>query len=198
MKREGPPQLQFLIATNLSQFRDEDAKRSVRSQAMIHWRHEDKKKRRGSVKNDLAPGSDYVWNKHTRTRQSQATQSASRSLETGPGQSQHKFWQMAPQPVALSLRSSSSLGTDSSSWQLAATETANYIPYYHENPQANPEKAVTGYEESEKHEERQLRALVAGLATSFGSSHDPFKVLPQFEDSNLDSWDLSRNCRSNN
>ncbi|CAA9963799.1 hypothetical protein PTMSG1_07158 [Pyrenophora teres f. maculata] len=37
-RRDGPPQLQFVTATDLSQFRDTDAKRSVRSQAMIYHR----------------------------------------------------------------------------------------------------------------------------------------------------------------
>ena len=37
-RRHGPPQLQFVTATDLSHFRGEDAKRSVRSQAMIYHR----------------------------------------------------------------------------------------------------------------------------------------------------------------
>ncbi|KAF2865634.1 hypothetical protein BDV95DRAFT_554195 [Massariosphaeria phaeospora] len=38
-KRNGPPQFQFLTATDPSQFKDETAKRSVRSQAMIQYRY---------------------------------------------------------------------------------------------------------------------------------------------------------------
>ncbi|KAI2484904.1 hypothetical protein Ptr902_03844 [Pyrenophora tritici-repentis] len=37
-RRDGPPQLQFVTATDLSHFRGSDAKRSVRSQAMIYHR----------------------------------------------------------------------------------------------------------------------------------------------------------------
>ncbi|KAJ4990618.1 hypothetical protein SVAN01_03849 [Stagonosporopsis vannaccii] len=190
VKREGPPQLQFLIATDLSQFRDKDAKRSIRSQAMIHWRHEeDKKKRRDSAKDDLASGPAHAWNNPTLSGLSQANQSISRPAEPTPGHLQHASWQTAPQPLALS---SSSTVTCTSSWELTATE--KFFPYYHEKSQATTLHVVTSYEESEKHEERQLRVLIAGLAASFGHSYDVFDVMPQFKDSKLNALYLSRIC----
>ena len=59
------------------------------------------------------------------------------------------------------------------------------------------EKAVTAYEESESHEERQLRTLIVGLAAFYdvGGTHDPFDVLPQFRNPHLDALYLSRNCK---
>jgi hypothetical protein len=46
IKRDGKPPLQFIVSTSdLSQFRDEDVKRNVRSQAMLVWRQKDREKR---------------------------------------------------------------------------------------------------------------------------------------------------------
>jgi hypothetical protein len=45
-RNAGPPQLQFVTATNLSQFKDEKAKRSVRSQAMIQYRYQTAEQKR--------------------------------------------------------------------------------------------------------------------------------------------------------
>ena len=47
-KRTEPPQLQFVTATDPSQFKDKNAKRSVRSQAMIQYRYKsDQQKKKG-------------------------------------------------------------------------------------------------------------------------------------------------------
>jgi hypothetical protein len=159
VKREGPPQLQFLIATDPSQFRDEDTRRSVRSQAMMHWRHEtDKKKRKDSQPDGLSTSS------------------------TGKG----------------TTRDASVRSAGSSRWQLTAPETASYFPQYRKQTQAITDKAVTDYEETERHEARQLRTMVVGLATFYNvvGSHDPFEVLPQFRNPNLDALYLSRSCKS--
>jgi hypothetical protein len=46
IKHDGKPPLQFIVSTSdLSQFRDEDVKRNVRSQAMLVWRQKDREKR---------------------------------------------------------------------------------------------------------------------------------------------------------
>ncbi|KAF2633202.1 hypothetical protein BU25DRAFT_380373 [Macroventuria anomochaeta] len=210
VKREGPPQLQFLIATDPSQFRDEDAKRSVRSQAMIHWRHEeDKKKRKGSQKDDSTPTSsgkgtvrdtsarsECTSSIPTRTRQTQSVQSWSEPAELQHEQLQHASSRKGSNLLGMSSDSSPFVDTGSSRWQLTATETASYFPQYQNKTRAITEKAVIDYEESERHEERQLRTMIVGLATFYniGGSHDPFDVLPQFRNPYLDALYLSRNC----
>lgn len=158
---------------------------------MIHWRHEeDKKKKKDSVKDDLELGPEHASIVPTHACQSPATRSASRSPETSHGRLQHASGHMEPHSFALSS------GPGSSRWQLTATETAKYFPHFHETTQSTKERVLTDYEESEKHEERQIRALVTGLATFYGSLHDPFKVLPQFEDSHLNALYLARSCES--
>lgn len=210
MKREGPPQLQFLIATDLSQFRNENAKRSVRSQAMIHWRHEeDKKRRKPSLKNSSSPtaaGKSYNRSAsvkseeasaiHPHARPSRATSSALESPERGHDSQHHAHWQTGTDIQSVSPNSSSFARAGSSSWQSTAPEAADYLPYCHSKALAVVEETVTHYEESEKHERRQLRALASGLASCFSPNvEDPFTVFPQFLSKELNSLELSRNCR---
>ncbi|KAF1926601.1 uncharacterized protein M421DRAFT_67080, partial [Didymella exigua CBS 183.55] len=209
VKREGPPQLQFVIATDPSQFKDEDAKRSVRSQAMIHWRHEeDKKKKTGDHKDDArsdpaglgivrkATASERTASIPARSKDQGPTQSWTVSQGLGFDQSQRETLRMGSGSFASDSDSSSLLGTGSSSWQLTANETTGYFPRYRNPTRDMADKGVIDYEESERHEERQLRSLVVGLASFYnvGGSHDPFDVLPQFRNPRLDALFLSRNC----
>ncbi|KAF9701642.1 hypothetical protein EKO04_000046 [Ascochyta lentis] len=211
-KREGPPQLQFLVATNPSQFRDENAKKSIRSQAMIHWRHEEnKRKRRGSSDDNwiLSSSTNHttcsgsvrsgnVANIPTRTRQPESSQDTDPSNPSDTEQEQPGRVYSITNSDSLGTSPSSSRSVDvgSSSWQLTAKETASYFPLYQKRTQAIMDQSVTDYEESERHEERQLRTLIVGLATFYnvGCSHDPFDVLPQFRNPQLNALYLSRTC----
>lgn len=208
MKREGPPQLQFLIATDLSQFRDEDSKSRVRSQAMMHWRHEENKRKIQDSSNDeLAPGSaansagcdacarsEYASAVPVRTRPVQSTQSVSAQPGQRHDQQQHEPWQIESGLTSSRSTSSFLVLPGSSRWQLTATETAGYFPHHRTQRGAITDQAVTDYEESERHEARQILALAVGIATVYGDIHDPFKVMPQFQDVRLDAMYLSRSC----
>ena len=209
VKREGSPQLQFLIATDPSQFRDEHTKRSVRSQAMIHWRHEeDKIKRRGGQKEELVPPSSAKNATQDRTETSLIPM-RTRQLKPlqGAPESELLDSQHEGQRDGSSIIDSDSLNisTDygrpivagSSHWQLTETETASYFPKYQRRIQKIKDSSVIDYEESEKHEERQFRTLVVRLATFYnvGGCQDPFDVLPQFRNPQLDSLYLSRSCK---
>lgn len=59
---------------------------------------------------------------------------------------------------------------------------------------------VTEYEDSDYYEELQMRMLVAKLATlkAIGDGVDPFRVIPQFANPELDSLFLVRKCKSSN
>ncbi|KAJ4348711.1 uncharacterized protein N0V89_010089 [Didymosphaeria variabile] len=50
-QRKGPPQLQFVTATDPSDFKGEKAKRSVRSQAMIQYRYQSTEQKKQNKKN---------------------------------------------------------------------------------------------------------------------------------------------------
>lgn len=164
---------------------------------MIHWRHEeDRKKKKSSciddarshpagpgITRDVAASSEQTSPMPMRSKHRGVTQSWKLTPGTDPGPD-----------------SDTSLGCDagSSSWQLTATETASYFPQYRRNLEVVAGKNVTEYEESEKHEERQLRSLVVALANFYkvNGSHDPFDVLPQFRNPRLDALYLSRSCKS--
>jgi hypothetical protein len=56
IKHDGKPPLQFIVSTSdLSQFRDENVKRNVRSQAMLVWRQKDREKRAPNCKSKATP-----------------------------------------------------------------------------------------------------------------------------------------------
>jgi hypothetical protein len=56
IKHEGKPPFQFIVSTSdLSQFRDENVKRNVRSQAMLVWRQKDREKRAPKGKGKATP-----------------------------------------------------------------------------------------------------------------------------------------------
>ncbi|KAF3053680.1 hypothetical protein E8E11_011035 [Didymella keratinophila] len=200
VKREGPPQLQFLTATDPSQFKDEDAKRSVRSQAMMHWRHEeDKKRKKGSRKHgeEPAPASlERTSSIPTPAKQHDSAHSQSGSSERDSAQAQRKVLRAASSSLISDSGTSSFSDTGSSTWQLTTSDTASYFPRWQNKIRAVAEKYVIEYEASERHEERQLRSLVVGLARSYnvGRTQDPFDVLPQFRNPRLDALYLSRNC----
>ena len=93
--------------------------------------------------------------------------------------------------------SESFVDVGTSRWQLTATDTASYFPRYQNKTQVITGGEVTHYEDSDRHEERQLRTMIVGLATFYdvGSSLDPFDVLPQFRNPRLDALYLSRSCK---
>ncbi|KAF3000825.1 hypothetical protein E8E13_006703 [Curvularia kusanoi] len=202
-KREGPPQLQFLVATDPSQFRDEDAKRSVRSQAMIHWRHEEDKKRKVDEKgrSALEARSNSDHDASTRYGQTATVPIRARGSQSirfrgeDVPQSQHVTSYDELYPPGWSSETCQSTGIGSSSWQLTASETAIYFPHYMRS-KVSKKKAVIHYEQSEIHEERQLWKMISGLATFYniGGLPDPFEVLPQFRNPQLNALWLSRNC----
>lgn len=187
-KRDGPPQLQFLVATDPSQFRDENAKRSVRSQAMIHWRHEeDKKKKRTGEKDRTAFSPQSYFDQAQFT----ATASPARQAQQSP-------WHSVSSTSDQSSSSTQLVELGSGRWQLTASDTVDYFPRFQQKAQTSADEVVIDYEESEIHEQRQLRTMIDGLTTFYniGGTHDPFDVLPQFRNPHLDALYLSRNCKS--
>lgn len=178
---------------------------------MMHWRHEEnKKKRQGSRKDDarfdpagsgtapIVPAlSEQPPPMPLRTKRTDSTQSSLGPSGLSPDQSQDRTLRAGPRPLASDSDLSRALYTGSSSWQLTATDTESYFPQYRNKQRNTGENDVINYEESERHEERQLRSLVVGLANSYnvGGSYDPFDVLPQFRNPRIDALYLARNCK---
>jgi hypothetical protein len=177
---------------------------------MIHWRHEEDKRKRKRSHNDSSRstssedgttrGQFLPIPTRTRTHPSESTQGARWSASTDldcEGQS-YAFANTGQDSFGFEVDSRGSHDAGSSRWQLRATETAVYFPRYRNRTWSTVGQPVTEYEESERHEERQLRTLVVGLASFYnvGGTHDPFDVLPQFQNPRLNALFLSRTCKS--
>lgn len=179
---------------------------------MIHWRHEEDKKKGKDSQSDGLPTSSTekgttrdasVRSKHTSSISTRTRRSDSFQPYSGSSEQPHKKQLYSSSNAELDLLGHSPdlsvlVDAGSSRWQLTAPETASYFPQYRKQTQTITNKAVTDYEESERHEARQLRTMVVGLATFYNvvGSHDAFEVLPQFRNPNLDALYLSRNCES--
>lgn len=165
---------------------------------MIHWRHEeDKKKRKSSCKDVAGPApalSEQASAMPMRVRRQDSPQLWSEYPGRDGAQSQlgAKSTSLVSDSNATSLT-----GTGSSTWQFTASDTASYFPRWQQKTRTVTERDVIDYEASERHEERQLRNLVVGLARFYnvGGAQDPFDVLPQFRNPRLDALYLSRNCK---
>lgn len=171
---------------------------------MIHWRYEeDKRKRKGSQEDNVVSSPST---KHTTCGETRRTEHTSRlpARTRQLASSQYERQQHAPSLTGsdmwvVSPGSSCFVeGAGSSQWQLDATETASHSTRYQDKIHTISDSRVVDYEESERHEERQIRTLVVGLATFYniGGHHDPFNVLPQFRSPHLNSLYLTRQCKS--
>jgi hypothetical protein len=172
---------------------------------MIHWRHEEDKKRKGDDKIRSASDARSNFDSDASTRHGRITAVPVRARDSPPtrapaegppymSQDSTSFAELYPPGWSSEPNQTTDIGR--SSWQLTASETAKYFPRY------KPSKAFEGdavihYEQSEVHEERQLRKLVSGLATFYniGGLPDPFDVMPQFRNPRLNALYLSRNCK---
>lgn len=86
-RNNGPPQLQFLTATDPSQFKDEKARKSVRSQAMIHFRgqkRKDKEKESAATATATANVNATSNSASTSTADPIATATAPKTSTTNP------------------------------------------------------------------------------------------------------------------
>lgn len=170
---------------------------------MIHWRHEEDRKKRHGIHKDKSVSTASVGNTdsggpiETERTMPIPTRIRRTSSSATNYERQRDLFQ-TPDSSWLDVGTNSSQLVDgSSNWQLTATETASYFPQYQTRVQSNSDRPVTDYEESERHEERQLRTLVGGLARFYniGGAQDPFDVLPQFQNPRLNALYLARTCK---
>ena len=198
---------------------------------MIHWRHEEDKKRKGDEKSRPASNVPSNFNSDASISYGRTTAVPLRARDLPPTRAPTEGPPYMPQdatsfaglyPPGWSSDPSQSSEIGSSSWQLTASKTAKYFPRYkpvkaseitrNQNwmlhyvrtaclvclpVKASEGSAVIHYEQSEVHEERQLRKLISGLATFYniGGLPDPFDVMPQFRNPRLNALYLSRNCK---
>jgi hypothetical protein len=224
IKHDGKPPLQFIVSTSdLSQFKDEDVKRNVRSQAMLVWRQKDREKRAPKGKGNATP----VEPPDEPSVEPSGSESPANVDNVKPIDDFEPMDDIKPAPddtkpgmERLSL-STSEGSSASSSHMLDEPPQGQQIPHsptylawwgsvplsdYEEygeeqdayggtSSQALVLRKTVDYEESEKHETHTYKGLIHQLAAFYqvGNGADPFDALPQFENPELNSLYLTRN-----
>ncbi|ORY15398.1 hypothetical protein BCR34DRAFT_598383 [Clohesyomyces aquaticus] len=207
-KRNGPPEFQFLTATDPSQFKDEHAKRSVRSQAMIQYRYRAEQQRQKGQEVPEASSGGSVKPQRTRRItasttnepppwQSRPNRLIERMMNVGEGED----------PLFPPMTSTFPVINVDEGFGEPAETTVNEapLPLVHSaryrrilsmpSLTANKQK-ITEYEETDEHETIVTRILCGKLGSlqNLGDGVDPFSVIPQFENPELDSLFLVRTC----
>ncbi|CAO2648315.1 Nn.00g075820.m01.CDS01 [Neocucurbitaria sp. VM-36] len=206
-KRDSRQKLQFVTVTDPSQFKDENAKRSVRSQAMIDYRSKSSDKGKKPSVETLEPPDDAS------VERGLAISETTRSLVLP-----ERLAYVAPDTAASHLPQAHSEDhqylypstsaawwgvNPSSSRVVDAEDLVDYEPQHrsrydsaYSGTSSTASSKVIKYEDSDSHEDLQMRLLVGKLATSYriGDGVDPFIVLPQFQNPQLNSLYLMRKC----
>ncbi|RMZ67192.1 tachykinin family [Pyrenophora seminiperda CCB06] len=188
-RRDGPPQLQFVTATDLSQFRGEDAKRSVRSQAMIYHRSKHNTANSGLDKLTAGRGKGATGKGPTCTKGVSPT--------NGREKMQDKD--------LPSLTFDPLLGTTSPALTCALSDEEEHGPSadvttkpdsrdqqcfaFAEQKISKATRRVVNYEYTGTHQERQIRRLLAKTVRirQLVDTADPFGIIPRYKSAGVDS-----------
>lgn len=203
-------QLQFLTATDPSQFKDANAKRSVRSQAMRHYRNTSEAQKKESEPLSSTSSSDVAAKQPSAVFdnfQPVAPLQPERyvSPETDSSQTSEEYQDqhyLLPSTTDAWWGTKSSVKQDVFDEELerkdSATQVSSYDTRYGKALAIREPPKIIKYEDSDSHEDSQMRMLVGGMARFFNIDDgvDPFVVLPQFKSPELDSVFLMRKCRS--
>jgi hypothetical protein len=221
IKRDGKPPLQFIVSTSdLSQFKDEDVRRNVRSQAMLVWRQKDREKR-------VIKGKDRATSVEPSVEPSGPESTASvdnvkpspddfeptlDNTKLIPDDIKPDIEHLSPPTSAGSSSSSHTLDEPPQGQQIPHSPT--YLAWWGSAPVSDYEeygeeqgaydgilsqalilRKTVDYEESENHETQTYKGLVQQLVAFYrvGNGADPFDALPQFENPELNSLYLTRN-----
>jgi hypothetical protein len=199
-KRDEPVRLHFVTATDPSQFKDGDARRSVRSQAMRYHRNKPNKGKTTSAKRPERVLAPY-------TRPTIAGQARPANTKA------HSF---TPTPVPSAFGALVRYTNKQSVDTLASTRTRSHKDASEISPrgaasdgdqlprpsgdmrfrksQSRVCRKIVEYEYTESQDGSKIR-LLATTFCQIGDGVDPFRVLPQFENPRLDSVFLLRNCQ---
>ncbi|KAF2443475.1 hypothetical protein P171DRAFT_495244 [Karstenula rhodostoma CBS 690.94] len=188
-QRKGPPQLQFVTATDPSEFKGESAKRSVRSQAMIQYRYQSAAQKKQKKEGSQGKGA--------------RVQTAERVVPVLPNDESYDV-----EDDALLLPRRDSRSSTEERWSTSEHD-ADADPFYTtalvsvSSPgRGNAvttiplNQAAKRVVESEDERDAILLQLLARrmAASCIGSSMDPFLVIPKFKTPELNSNKLVRSC----
>jgi len=189
-KLDGPFQLRFLTATDPTQFKDGETRRSVRSQAMRY--HRNKVNNSNAAPREQPETIPPLYTEPIVGEQVGLTTTQAQLLppERPP---------RALVPYECGQQTHIHVPTTRSSKEASGAE-AHDAAFKHSGStrsgrrQGRSFQKVVGYEYTESQEERKIR-LFATSFSQIGDGYDPFKVLPQFENPSLNSGFILRACR---
>ncbi|CAI6327870.1 unnamed protein product [Periconia digitata] len=218
----GPPQLQFLTATDPSQFKDEKAKRSVRSQAMIQYRYKSSEQKRKNNESSSTtttapvdpPPAKAISNQPKASSLVSTANDVLRhpppTASTGPPKLRSWWDEVDDQALYRSTleawRGTSQQGPAAITAPYTTRTTAlsisfrprRYLDARTALDSTVPAHSVLDYERTAQHDQRLLDIALEEASKrfprGFGNGVDPFLVLPKFESRELDSFMLVRTC----
>lgn len=189
-KLDGPFQLRFLTATDPTQFKDEEIRRSVRSQAMRYHR--------SKINNSNAT----PWERPETVQPLYTEPIVAEQVGLTTTQTQLHPPERTPRalvpyendqqtrihvPTTRSLKEASGAEAHDAAFERRPSTRSG-------RRQSRSFQKVVEYEYTESQEERKIR-LFATTFPQIGDGFDPFKVLPQFENPSLNSGFILRACR---
>lgn len=189
-QRKGPPQLQFVTATDPSDFKGEKAKRSVRSQAMIQYRYQSAaQKKQQKERSQAKPSRVQTAERVVPVATTEQTLDLEDDVVSLPRRDSHfsaeEWWSTSDHDADTGSRHASSTSA------LSSTQSPGHGTVT--VPLNQAARRVVDYEEAR--DAILLQLLARKMAAScIGSSMDPFLVIPKFKASELDSNKLVRNC----
>ena len=205
-KRTGPPQLQFVTATDLSQFRDEDAKRSVRSQAMIQYRYKSSTKKKKSQASSVPTPADNALVVENNTGPAGEKIVSLSFHNVSFTEVPDRFPELQPiydsTLTAWHATNMVETGPEQWWWPVEDSSLDMWDPYSRQVrvmsqiPYNAPVERVIDYDYSEDILEMHMRILVGRLARTslVDDGVDPFNVIPKFSDPRLNAITMVRHC----
>lgn len=206
-RRGGPVQLQFLTATEPSQFKDEKARKSVRSQAMRHYRSAPKKKGYQLADEARLVSQTYLG------REAHDVEEITRHTTSQENHGKQSFEIPDTRRPKQALTSSMLSWLEAFSFDWPAEEAALQPPGYALCPwESSQDSSSKEYgkrhslvcrsqkptaEEATNARDRSIWPMFAATLTHlWGTNHtvDPFAVLPQYRNRELNSTLLVRIC----
>ncbi|KAJ4289627.1 hypothetical protein N0V90_010956 [Kalmusia sp. IMI 367209] len=201
-KRRGPPEYQFVTATDPSDFKGEKAKRSVRSQAMIQYRYQSAEQKRQS-------GAEKQTKSTTPPKAERVVPIPQHDRYEAVEQALPSKWHNDSKYSTYSTTSDAWWGGINTRGQDPEFE-ASWIPFHPTVETVQPSRyakaltviplntaaqRVVELEDIDERDAVLLHLLATRLAsTCVGSNMDPFSAIPQFATRELDSIHLVRHC----
>lgn len=210
---QGPPSLQWVIAQDPSEFKDEKTKRSVRSQAMIQYRYRartDKKAQKEKIRFSSVEDAVEETSRGAVVDAVAVTTDAPLATPEWDGSDdQHQLFRAASAAVGIPNPSSSGLAAPWTrgswsqgmpGWQTPGYRWSYTLQVLNSISLARRNSRKRSFAVSPEEQEEGVKRLInksSEVALSpLGNPSEPFEVLPQFMTAELNRDGGPKECRS--